>query len=128
MLSEHRLVAFMGTVDSVRARAFYEGVLGLTFAGDHEHLVLVDAGPARIALQKDARITPKGGTSVGWNVPDVRAQVRELTARGVTFDRYDGMQQDELGIWSPVPGEGVAWFKDPDGNLLSVNGAYSPPP
>jgi catechol 2,3-dioxygenase-like lactoylglutathione lyase family enzyme len=122
MLTEHRLVAFLGTADAARARAFYEGQLGLTFAGDHDHLMLFDAGPARIALQKDARITPKGGTSVGWVAPDLRAQVRELKARGVVFDRYDGMTQDELDIWSPAPGEGVAWFKDPDGNLLSVNG------
>ncbi|HEX3918644.1 MAG TPA: VOC family protein [Caulobacteraceae bacterium] len=122
MLSEHRLVAFLGTADAAAARAFYEGVQGLTLAGDHEHLMLFDAGPARIALQKDPRITPKGGTSVGWNVPDVRAQVRDLMARGVVFDRYDGMQQDDLAIWSPVAGEGVAWFKDPDGKLLPVNG------
>jgi catechol 2,3-dioxygenase-like lactoylglutathione lyase family enzyme len=122
MLTEHRMVAFLGTADADRARAFYEGRLGLTLAGDHEHLMLFDAGPSRIALQKDPSITPKGGTSVGWVVPDVRAAVRELAARGVVFDRYDGMTQDELAIWSPVPGEGVAWFKDPDGNLLSVNG------
>lgn len=122
MLTEHRMVAFLGTADAARARAFYEGRLGLAFAGEHEHLMLFDSGPSRIALQKDPAIKPRGGTSAGWAVPDVRAAVRELTRRGVVFDRYDGMKQDDLGIWSPVPGQGVAWFKDPDGNLLSVDG------
>jgi catechol 2,3-dioxygenase-like lactoylglutathione lyase family enzyme len=122
-LGEQRLVAFLGTADAARARAFYEGVLGLACVGDHDHLILFDSGPARIALQKDARITPKMGTSAGWAVAGVRAAVRDLTARGVVFDRYESMTQDELGIWSPVFGEGVAWFKDPDGNLLSVNGS-----
>jgi catechol 2,3-dioxygenase-like lactoylglutathione lyase family enzyme len=121
-LSDQRLIAFLGTADAARARAFYEGKLGLTVAGDHDHLILFDSGPARIALQKDASITPRGGTSAGWAVAGVRAAVRDLVARGVVFDRYDGMNHDELAIWSPVPGEGVAWFKDPDGNLLSVNG------
>jgi hypothetical protein len=59
---------------------------------------------------------------MGWNVADMRASVRALMERGVAFERYEGMAQDDLQIWSPVPGEGVAWFKDPDDNLLSLNG------
>jgi len=123
MLTQERLVAFVWTADAQRARAFYEGVLGLTFAGDHDHLMHFDSGPARIALVKSNEpITPPRGTAVGWNVGDLKANVRDLMARGVVFERYEGMEQDELRIWSPVPGEGVAWFKDPDGNLLSLNG------
>ena len=123
MLTEERLVAFVWTSDSGRARAFYEGVLGLTFAGDHDHLMHFDSGPARIALGKsDQPVTPPHGTAVGWTVSDLKTNVRDLMARGVVFEAFKGMAQDELQIWSPVPGEGVAWFKDPDGNLLSLNG------
>jgi catechol 2,3-dioxygenase-like lactoylglutathione lyase family enzyme len=123
VLTEERLVAFLATADAARARAFYEGKLGLTLVLDDEHLIFFDSGPARLALQKsDKRVTPPFVTAAGWNVHDLRASVRDLMARGIVFERYEGMQQDDLQIWSPVPGEGVAWFKDPDANLLSLNG------
>ena len=123
MLTQERLVAFVWTADPPRARAFYEGKLGLTFAGDHDHLMTFDSGAARIALVKGNQpVTPPPGTAVGWNVGDLRAAVRDLMARGIVFERVEGMQQDQLQIWSPVPGEGVAWFKDPDDNRLSLNG------
>ena len=123
MLTNERLVAFLGTSNADRARAFYEGVLGLTFVSDHEHLMTFDSGAARVNLQKTDVVTPPFGTAMGWAVGDLRAAVRSLVARGVAFERFEGMQQDELRIWSPAPGQGVAWFKDPDGNLLSLNGA-----
>ncbi len=120
MLTEEKLVAFLWTSDAARARAFYEGVLGLTFVSD-EYLMLFDNGPARVALVKsDTPITPPFGTAMGWNVADLRATVRDLTARGVAFER--GPNSDESGIWIPEPGHGVAWFFDPDGNRLSVSG------
>ena len=123
MLTQERLVAFLWTSDPARARAFYEGALELTFAGDHDHLMSFDSGPARVALVKSQEpVTPPPGTALGWNVGDLRAAVRALVARGVVFERVEGMQQDELQIWSPVPGQGVAWFKDPDDNRLSLNG------
>jgi catechol 2,3-dioxygenase-like lactoylglutathione lyase family enzyme len=123
MLTQESLVAFVWTSDARRARTFYEGVLRLTFAGDHDHLMHFDSGAARIALVKsDQPVTPPPGTAVGWTVGDLKASVRDLMTRGVVFDRVEGMQQDELQIWSPVAGEGVAWFKDPDDNRLSLNG------
>ena len=123
MLAQERMVAFLWTADAAKARAFYEGVLGLAFVGDHGHLVLFDSGPARVALvRSDGPVTPPHGTAMGWNVADLRATVQDLTAKGVAFERSPNLPQDDLGIWSPVPGEGVAWFFDPDGNRLSVNG------
>jgi catechol 2,3-dioxygenase-like lactoylglutathione lyase family enzyme len=123
MLTEERLVAFLWTADAARARAFYEDVLGLTFDGDHDHLMHFDSGPASIALAKsDQPVTPPHGTAMGWRVGDLKASVRDLMARGVVFERVEGMPQDDLQIWSPVPGQGVAWFKDPDDNRLSLNG------
>jgi catechol 2,3-dioxygenase-like lactoylglutathione lyase family enzyme len=121
MLAQETLEAFLGTTDSARARAFYEGVLGLTCVGDHEHLIDFESGSARVRLQKLDKVTPPFGTAMGWRVKDLKASVRALVTKGVAFEKFD-MPQDELNIWSPVPGQGVAWFHDPDGNLLSLNG------
>jgi hypothetical protein len=82
MLTSERLVAFVWTADAPRARAFYEGVLGLTFASDHDHLMHFDSGAASIALVKSGEpVTPPPGTAVGWDVGDLRAGVRDLMAR-----------------------------------------------
>jgi catechol 2,3-dioxygenase-like lactoylglutathione lyase family enzyme len=122
MLRQEKLVAFLATANPEAARAFYEGVLGLTFVHEHEHLVVFDAGAALVNLQKTDVVTPPKGTAMGWHVPDIRATMRELIGRGVRFERFEGMDQDELGVWSPAgPATGVAWFKDPDGNLLSLS-------
>ena len=120
MLAEETLVAFLGTSDPERARAFYEGVLALPLVGDNEHLMTFQSGAARVALQKLSSVTPPQGTALNWHVRDLREIMRGLMARGVAFERFAGMEQDELGVWSPEPGTGVAWFKDPDGNLLSL--------
>lgn len=123
-LTDETLVAFITTAKAEAARSFYEGVLGLTFVFDSEHLMLFQSGASRLALQKgvDAKVRP--GTVLGWNVKDLRPAVRDLIERGVIFEKYDleHMRQDDVGIWSPAPGEGVAWFKDPDGNTLSLSG------
>jgi catechol 2,3-dioxygenase-like lactoylglutathione lyase family enzyme len=123
MLANEKLEAFLATADAGRARAFFEGVLGLTFVEDNEYLVMFETDSARLSLQKTDVVKPPFGTAVGWNVKDLRGTIRGLMDRGVTFERYEGMAQDDLAIWSPAPGVGVAWFKDPDGNLLSLGQA-----
>jgi catechol 2,3-dioxygenase-like lactoylglutathione lyase family enzyme len=121
MLAQETLEAFLGTSDPAAARAFYEGVLGLRFVDEHEHLIDFDAGGARVRLQKTDKVTPPFGTALGWRVKDLKASVRALMATGVAFEKGE-LPHDDLGIWSPVPGQGVAWFFDPDGNRLSLNG------
>ena len=125
MLKQETLVAFLVTAKPGEARAFYEGVLGLSFLNEHEHGVVFDTGAGQLFLQKSPTpVTPKEGTSLGWHVGDLRGVMRALIARGVVFERYQGMEQDELGVWSPGgPTTGVAWFKDPDGKLLSLSSA-----
>jgi catechol 2,3-dioxygenase-like lactoylglutathione lyase family enzyme len=123
MLANEKLVAFLATSKPAAARAFYEGVLGLAFVMDEEHLLVFDGASARLMLQKTDQVTPPHGTALGWNVGDLVGTIRALAARGVAFERYENMRQDDLGVWSPAPGHGVAWFKDPDGNLLSLSGA-----
>jgi len=122
MLAHEKLTAFLGTSNADAARAFYEGVLGLPFVAEHEHLVIFDTGSARLMLQKLDAVTPPRGTALGWNVKDLRASMTALAARGVRFERFDGLEQDEMGVWRPEgPDSGVCWFKDPDGNLLSLS-------
>jgi hypothetical protein len=81
------------------------------------------SGAARVALQKLKSVTPPQGAALNWRVRDQRGTMRDLIAKGVVFERFAGMEQDELAIWRPEPGTGVAWFKDPDGNLLSLTQA-----
>ena len=121
MLSEETLVAFTTTAKPEEARAFYEHVLGLSLVSDGDYLMVFESGAGRVSVVKGGTAEVRPGTALGWNVKDLRASVRELAGRGVVFERYD-MDQDELGIWSPVAGQGVAWFQDPDGHTLSVAG------
>ncbi len=123
-LTQETMVAFITTADAETARSFYEGVLGLAFISDSDHLMLFQSGASRVALQKGAGGQVRPGTVLGWNVKELRPAVRDLMGRGVAFERFgmEQMPQDDLGIWSPEPGHGVAWFKDPDGNTLSVSG------
>jgi catechol 2,3-dioxygenase-like lactoylglutathione lyase family enzyme len=123
MLGEETLVAFMATSRPDAARAFFEGVLGLAFVAENEHLVMFRSGGAQLMLQKSTAVTPPHGTALGWHVKELRGTMKVLAERGVTFERFEGMDQDEMGVWSPEPGTGVAWFKDPDGNLLSLSGS-----
>lgn len=120
MLSEQQLVAFVATADPARARAFYEGVLGLTLVEDAPFALVFDANGTRLRVAKVGQVTPATYTVLGWTVPDIVAQVTELGARGVSFERYSGIAQDARGIWSTDDGDRVAWFRDPDGNVLSL--------
>jgi catechol 2,3-dioxygenase-like lactoylglutathione lyase family enzyme len=121
MLANEKLTAFLATSDPGRARAFFEGVLGLTFVAENEYLVMFETNSALLNLQKTDLVKPPFGTAVGWHVKNLRESIKGLAARGVRFERFEGMAQDDLAIWSPEPGTGVAWFKDPDGNMLSLS-------
>jgi predicted enzyme related to lactoylglutathione lyase len=111
---------FVPTTGSDAARRFYEGVLGFTFASDNEYVVTLRAGQSTIYMQKLKEFTPAKYTILGWEVEDIRKVVSFLIERGVAFERIGWMEQDELGIWKSPEGY-VAWFKDPDGNVLSVS-------
>jgi catechol 2,3-dioxygenase-like lactoylglutathione lyase family enzyme len=123
MLGEAKLTAFVATRDGERARGFYEGVLGLRLLSDDGFGMEFEAGGTVLRVAKVEQLTPQPFTVVGFRVADVPTVVAALAARGVTMERFEAMDQDEQGIWRP-PGStgGVAWFKDLDGNLLSVSG------
>ncbi|MEP7052781.1 MAG: VOC family protein [Pseudomonadota bacterium] len=120
MLARHKLMAFVATSDGERARAFYEGLLGLTVTSDDAFALAVDANGTLLRIQKVGRFEPHPFTTLGWEVKDIDNVVASLGQRGVTFERFPGMDQDECGIWSAPSGARVAWFKDPDGNTLSI--------
>ena len=121
MTPDAKLVAFAATTDGARARTFYEDVLGLHVRSDDGFAISLDAGGVELRMQKVERFMPQPFTALGWQVSDVTAEVRRLHDRGVTTERYDGLEQDALGIWRAPSGARVAWFRDPDGNLLSVS-------
>lgn len=121
MLGVHALMAFLATRDAARARAFYEGTLGLRFVADEPFALVFDAHGTRLHLQKVDAFLPLPFTVLGWRVPDVGATAQVLAERGVRFERYPGMmEQDALGVWTAPGGARVAWFRDPDGNVLSL--------
>jgi catechol 2,3-dioxygenase-like lactoylglutathione lyase family enzyme len=119
-LESAQLVAFAGATDLQRAREFYEGVLGLPLESEDSFACVFRAGDTRLRVTRVDEVSAAPYTVLGWAVPDIEAKIRELAARGVEFERYEGMQQDELRAWSAPSGARVAWFKDPDGNTLSI--------
>jgi catechol 2,3-dioxygenase-like lactoylglutathione lyase family enzyme len=120
MLTAAPFIGFIPVRDLRIARPFYEETLGLRVVDDTPFALVVDAHGTmvRVTPVPDPVIQPF--TIAGWNVPDIEEAVRSLTAKGVRFTRYDGMQQDDLGIWEAPSGDRVAWFTDPDGNTLSL--------
>jgi catechol 2,3-dioxygenase-like lactoylglutathione lyase family enzyme len=120
ILAGATVVAFAATTDAARARAFYVGTLGLALRSEDDFAISLDAGGTELRLQKVERLTPQPFTALGWQVSDVEAVVRRLAARGVSMERYPFLSQDAQGVWSAPSGTRVAWFKDPDANLLSV--------
>ena len=120
MINDSKIIAFVATKDSVRAKNFYENILGLKLVHDGNVALLFDANGTKLMVQKVKEHNPPQFTVLGWDVVDINAEVEELHRRGIEVARYDWMQQDDKGIWTAPGGAKVAWFKDPDGNTLSL--------
>jgi predicted enzyme related to lactoylglutathione lyase len=116
------IVAFVTIHNPERAKMFYRDVLGLPLMGEELPYALVfDCNGTMLRLAIDPESPPIRGTVLCWRVTSIEATVRALMQVGVVFERWDFMPQDELGIWSTPTGAKVAWFKDSEGNLLSVS-------
>jgi catechol 2,3-dioxygenase-like lactoylglutathione lyase family enzyme len=112
------------TRDRARATAFYRDILGLTLAHEDDFAAIFNTGGVTLRVSIVTDFTPHEHTILGFQVPDVQATVKALREKGVTFNLYPCFRQDELGIWtSPGGSVSVAWFKDPDGNVLSLTNA-----
>jgi len=120
MLGKQTLVAFVATTDAARARAFYEKTLGLALVSDDPYALVFDANGTTIRLQKVEAFAPQPFTALGWTVDDINAVVAALQQKDVICERFPGMAQDAHGVWASPSGARVAWFKDPDGNVLSL--------
>jgi catechol 2,3-dioxygenase-like lactoylglutathione lyase family enzyme len=121
MLTASKLVGFALTRDYEKARAFYEGRLGFSFVSLDPFALVVRAGENMIRIVKMPDFVPLRSTVLGWEVADVEAVVAWLAERGVVLEKYPWVQDQASGIWTTPDGNKVAWFKDPDGNVLSVS-------
>jgi catechol 2,3-dioxygenase-like lactoylglutathione lyase family enzyme len=119
MLGTSALIAFVATTQPELAKTFYRDILGLRLVSDEEFALVFDAYGTMLRIAKVDELHPESRTVIGWQVDDIEATIRTLVSRGVRFERYEGLEQDDLGIWSTEGGK-IAWFKDPDGNVLSL--------
>ena len=120
MLGSAKVMAFVATADPVKAKDFYGGIVGLRLVSDDAFALVFDGNGTMLRVQKVDRVVPAHYTALGWEVRDIRTAVRELAGKGLSFVRIEGFGPDALGIWTAPDGTRVAWFKDPDGNILSL--------
>lgn len=121
MLASGKMVGFVPTKDYDKARAFYEGKLEFEFVSLDQYALVMSVGGHRIRIAKVPNFTPLQGTILGWEVKNIETVVIWLRDRGVPSEKYPFVQDRELGIWTAPNGDKVAWFKDPDGNILGVS-------
>ena len=120
MLGAAPVITFLSTTDASRSIPFYRDTLGLKFIEDSPYAVVFEGNGTMLRIQRVGELTPAQSTALGWGVADITTAVRALVAKGVTFERYTFVEQDGDGIWTAPGGTRVAWFKDPDGQLLSL--------
>jgi catechol 2,3-dioxygenase-like lactoylglutathione lyase family enzyme len=113
-------VAFVATRDPSRAKKFYRDTLGLPLISEDDFALVFDAAGTMLRVTRVQELAAAKYTVLGWQVRDIEQTVKDLQKAHVTLERFPGMQQDELGIWDSPSGARVAWFKDPDGNTLSI--------
>jgi catechol 2,3-dioxygenase-like lactoylglutathione lyase family enzyme len=127
MSAPGKLIGFIPVTDAERATAFYRDTLGLEFVKDDGFALVFRSAPVpneagnMVRLARMPAVTPAPFTILGWETTSIESDVKALTAKGVVFTRYNFLQQDELGIWTAPGGDKVAWFTDPDGNVLSLS-------
>jgi catechol 2,3-dioxygenase-like lactoylglutathione lyase family enzyme len=120
MLASSRLQSIVWTSRIAEAETFYSGVLGLPLKGKSHGALLYDVGGGDLRVSPVPATQPSAHTVLGFAVCDLRATVQSLTGRGVAFERFAAFPHDAAGILTTPDGAQVAWFRDPDGNLLSV--------
>ena len=120
MLGNATITAFVATANPARSKRFYRDTLGLRLVSDDRFAIAFDCNGVELRIQKVEKVRPHSFTALGWHVANVRRAIARLAKLGVTFERYSFLEQDDLGVWQAPSGAKVAWFKDPDGNLLSL--------
>ncbi len=121
MLNQCGVIGFIPAKEAARTRNFYVDLLGLELVSEDSFALVVKAKGTPIRVVITGEFTPAPYTILGWEVPQIEAAAKELSERGVVFERYAYFEQDTAGIWTAPDGSRVAWFKDPDGNTLSIS-------
>jgi len=120
MLTGSDVMAFVPTTDLAAARSFYGDVLGLPLVDQDAYACVFDAHGTMLRVTLVADVAQPGYTVLGWRVTDILATIADLVSGGVVMARYGGMEQDAHGVWTTPGGDRIAWFEDPDGNVLSL--------
>ena len=120
ILGNQQLKAFVPTVNPTAAKTFYRDILGLALLSEDQFALEFDANGILFRVITVQEFNPYPFTVLGWNVDDIKDVIVELNKKGVFCEKYSFMQQDEAGVWNSPSGAMVAWFKDPDGNVLSL--------
>ena len=120
MLASATVVSLVGTTRADASKQFYESTLGLKFIKDDGYAFVFDIGGRELRVSRVPAVIPSTYAVLGFVVPDIAATVDDLAAKGVKFERFGFFQQDARGVWAAPDGTQVAWFRDPDMNMLSV--------
>lgn len=120
MLASAPVIAFVTVSSAAHALNFYRDTLGLELVEDTPYAVVFDCAGVMLRVAIASQVHPSPSTVLGWNVDDIAASVNELLAKGIKFQQYGFLEQDDLGVWTAPGGAKVAWFTDPDGNVLSL--------
>jgi predicted enzyme related to lactoylglutathione lyase len=120
MTTPTRMISFVATTKPAQALEFYSKALGLKLVEDNSFAIVFEVNGAMLRVQKVQELAPARHTVLGWEVPNITAHMKVLIQRGVKFERFPGLPQDESGVWTSPSGARIAWFKDPDGNILSL--------
>lgn len=120
MLADKELKAFVPTVRPDKAKLFYESILGLKLLSEDNFALEFEANGTLLRVIIVEQLNPQLFTVLGWNVEDISSIIKSLNEKNIFFEKYEFLQQDDLGIWLSPGGSKVAWFKDPDGNILSL--------
>lgn len=123
MLTNPRVQAMTGTAKPDAAKAFYRDVLGLKLLSEDVFALVLEGGGQSLRLNRVPAVTPSAYAVLGFAIDDIAASVRAIIGKGVVMERYAFLQQDGDGVWTAPDGTKVAWFRDPDGNLLSLTQA-----
>ena len=120
VLHPAEMVGFSVTTDAARARVFYADKLGFRVVSEDPQALVLDADGRMLRIQKAKQHEPRPYTVLGWNVSDLAATLARMAEAGVENERFAGLPLDSQGIMDFPDGTRLAWFKDPDGNILSV--------
>ncbi len=120
MLHDSPVIGFIPTEQPERAKAFYRDTLGLRLIEDTPFALVFNANGVMLRVTRVQEVVAAPYTVFGWKVNDIVTKTGQPAAHGVVFERYPGIEQDARGVWASPDGAHIAWFKDPDGNTISL--------